>query len=383
MAEDYYKLLGVEKTASAEEIKKAYRKQAMKYHPDRNPGNKEAEEMFKKVSQAYEVLSDSQKRQTYDRFGSAAFENGGMGGMGGGAGGFRDASDVFREFFSGMGGGGAGGIFESFFGGGNGGGDEEDSRGNDLRFDIELTLEEAASGTEKTIKYKRHTQCSACHGSGAETGTSKKTCPTCHGHGQVVRSAGFFRMQQPCPTCRGTGKVIEKPCKSCNGSGQTVETRTVVKRIPAGVATGTRLRSSGDGEAGTNGGGFGDLYLFIHVKEHELFERNGDDLHCTIPIKFTLATLGGSLKVPTLTGSAELKIPAGTQNGTTFRMRGIGMPSLRGNGKGDEYVRVEIDVPKSLSSEQREKLQAFSEACGDKEKPVSESWAEKFKRFFK
>ena len=380
MSEDFYKLLGVEKTATADEIKKAYRKQAMKYHPDRNPGNKEAEEMFKKVSNAYEVLSDPQKRATYDQYGAAAFENGGMGGMGGNAG-FRDASDVFREFFGGMGGGG--GIFESFFGGGGRAAEEEDRRGNDLRFDLEITLEEAASGVEKTIKYKRHSRCPSCNGTGAEPGTSRKTCPTCKGRGHVVRRSGFFQMQQPCPTCHGSGSVVEKPCKNCGGSGVVLETRTLTKRIPAGVATGTRLRSSGDGEAGEFGGEYGDLYLVIHVREHELFEREGDNLFCTIPIKFTLAALGGTLEVPTLTGRAELKIPAGTQNGTTFRLRGMGMPNLRNGSKGDEYVRIEIDVPKNLSSEQKEKLQAFAESCGDKEKPVAESWREKFKNFFK
>lgn len=376
MADDFYKLLGVEKSATAEEIKKAYRKQAMKYHPDRNPGNKEAEEMFKKVSNAYEVLSDPQKRATYDQYGAAAFENGGMGGMGGG--GFRDASDIFREFF----GGGGGGIFESFFGGGARAA-EEDRRGNDLRFDLEITLEEAASGVEKTIKYKRHARCSVCGGNGAEPGSKRKTCPTCHGRGQVIRRSGFFQMQQPCPTCHGSGTVVEKPCKSCGGSGVVVESRTLTKRIPAGVDTGTRLRSSGDGEAGEFGGDYGDLYLVIHVREHDLFERDGDNLYCTIPIKFTLAALGGMLEVPTLTGRAELKIPAGTQNRTTFRLRGMGMPSLRGNGKGDQYVRIEIDVPKNLSSEQKERLSAFADSCGDKEKPVSESWMEKFKNFFK
>lgn len=376
MADDFYKLLGVEKTASAEEIKKAYRKQAMKYHPDRNQGNKEAEEMFKKVSNAYEVLSDPQKRATYDQYGAAAFENGGMGGMGGG--GFRDAGDIFREFF----GGGGGGIFESFFGGGARAA-EEDRRGNDLRFDLEITLEEAASGVEKTIKYRRHAQCSTCRGTGAEPGSKRKTCSTCHGRGQVIRRSGFFQMQQPCPTCHGSGTVVEKPCKSCSGSGVVMESRTLTKRIPAGVDTGTRLRSSGDGEAGEFGGEYGDLYLVIHVKEHDLFEREGDNLFCTIPIKFTLAALGGMLEVPTLTGRAELKIPAGTQNGTTFRLRGMGMPSLRGGGKGDQFVRIEIDVPKSLSSEQKERLTAFADSCGDKEKPVSESWMEKFKNFFK
>ena len=252
MAEDFYKLLGVEKTASVEEIKKAYRKQAMKYHPDRNPGNKEAEEMFKKVSNAYEVLSDPKKRATYDQFGAAAFENGGMGGPGGMAGGFRDASDVFREFFGGRG----GGIFESFFGGGHAD-EEEDRRGNDLRFDLEISLEEAASGVEKTIKYRRHVQCPTCHGSGAEPGTKRKTCPTCKGRGQVTSSNGFFRMSRPCPTCRGSGSVVEKPCRDCGGNGVVLETRSLTKRIPAGVSTGTRLRSAGDGEAGEFGGEYG------------------------------------------------------------------------------------------------------------------------------
>lgn len=377
MADDFYKLLGVEKNASAEEIKKAYRKQAMKYHPDRNPGNKEAEEMFKKVSNAYEVLSDPKKRATYDQYGEAAFEPGGMGSAGGG---FRDASDIFREFF---GGGGGGGIFDSFFGGGGHAAEEDDHRGNDLRFDLEITLEEAASGVEKTIKYRRHERCDACHGSGSEAGSSRKTCPTCHGRGQVVSSNGFFQMRRPCPTCRGSGSVVEKPCKKCGGSGLSVATRTLTKKIPAGVDTGTRLRSTGDGEAGEYGGEYGDLYLVIHVKPHELFERDGNNLFCTIPIKFTVGALGGTLRVPTLTGRADLRIPAGTQNGEMFRLRGMGMPSLRGGAKGDQYVRIQIDVPKTLSSEQKEKLDAFAKSCGDDTEPISESWMEKFKKFFK
>ena len=218
---------------------------------------------------------------------------------------------------------------------------------------------------------------------GAEPGSKRKTCSTCHGRGQVIRRSGFFQMQQPCPTCHGSGSVVEKPCKGCGGSGVVMESRTLTKRIPAGVDTGTRLRSSGDGEAGELGGEYGDLYLVIHVKEHDLFEREGDNLFCTIPIKFTLAALGGKLEVPTLTKRADLKIPAGTQNGTTFRLRGMGMPSLRGSGKGDQFVRIEIDVPKNLSSEQKERLSAFADSCGDKEKPLSESWMEKFKNFFK
>jgi len=380
MADDFYKLLGVEKNASAEDIKKAYRKQAMKYHPDRNPGNKEAEEMFKKVSNAYEVLSDPQKRATYDQYGAAAFEPGGMGAGGMNAGGFRDARDIFRDIF----GSGGGGIFESFFGGGGGHSEEEeDRRGNDLRFDLEISLEEAASGVEKTIKYRRHERCDACHGTGAEAGSSRKTCPTCHGHGQVVASSGFFQMRRPCPTCHGSGSIIEKPCKKCGGSGLSVATRTLTKNIPAGVDTGTRLRSSGDGEAGEYGGEYGDLYLVIHVRPHELFERDGNNLFCTIPIKFTAAALGGTIRVPTLTGRADLRIPAGTQNGEMFRLRGMGMPSLRGVGKGDQYVRIQIDVPKTLSSEQKAKLTEFAKACGNDTEPISESWCEKFKKFFK
>ncbi|MDR2980938.1 MAG: molecular chaperone DnaJ [Puniceicoccales bacterium] len=381
MADDYYKLLGVERNASADEIKKSYRKQAMKYHPDRNPGDKSAEEMFKKVSHAYEVLSDPQKRSTYDQFGAAAFEGssgpraGGPGGMGGG---FHDPMDIFRQMF---GGGGGGGIFDEFFGRG-GGADPEDQRGDDLRFDLKITLEEAAKGTEKTIKYRRHVACDHCHGSGAEPGSKRKTCATCHGKGQVVRSNGFFSIRQPCPTCGGSGSVIENPCKKCKGEGRTVETATLTKRVPPGVDTGMKLRSSGDGSAGPNGGPAGDLYIIVHVEEHDLYERNGDDLYCTVPIKFTLAALGGNVEVPTLDGKASLKIPTGTSNGTTFRLRDKGMPNLRSGKRGDQMVRIEIDVPKKLTPEQREKLESFAHASGDDVHPVSESWAEKFRKFF-
>lgn len=377
--EDFYELLGVNKSASADDIKKAYRKMAMKYHPDRNQGNKEAEEMFKKVSRAYEVLSDPQKRATYDQYGAAAFENGGMGGAGG-MGGFRNAEDIFREFFGGNG-GGMGGIFGSMFGGGNA--SEPDNSGSDMQIRIELTLEEAATGVEKTIKYKRHGRCPECGGSGAEKGSSTKTCPTCKGQGSVTRSNGFFSVRQPCPRCGGTGKVIEKPCKKCNGSGLAVEEQIIKKRIPAGVDNGTRLRIVGGGEAGPNGGEFGDLYVVISVKDHELFERDGNDLACEIPIKFTLATLGGKVQVPTLKGKAEINVPAGTQSGTVMRLRGMGVPYLRSPSTfGDLYVKLVVDVPKKLNSEQKEKLQAFAKACGDDVAPVAESWKEKFKKFF-
>lgn len=382
MAEDYYELLGVAKGATAEEMKKSYRKQAMKYHPDKNPGDKAAEEKFKKISHAYEVLSDDQKRATYDQFGSAAFEGGGAGpraggpgGGPGGFGGFHDPADLFRQMFQGGGGG-----FESMFGGGGGG--EQDNSGEDLRADVKITLEEAAKGVEKKIKYRRHVECDSCDGSGAEKGSKKKTCGTCKGSGQVVRSNGFFSVRQPCPTCSGAGEVIEKPCKKCSGEGRVVSETELPVKIPAGVDHGTRLRSRGNGSAGTRGAPAGDLHVFISVAEHDLFRREEEDLHCNVPIKFTIATLGGAIEVPTIDGGkVSLKIPAGTAGGTVFKLRGHGMPHLRDpKHRGDMLVHADIDVPKKLSSEQKEKLEAFSKACGDTEHPVSESW---FGKFFK
>lgn len=371
MEEDYYSVLGVAKDASQQEIKKAYRKLAVKYHPDKNPGDKVAEEKFKQVSDAYQVLSDEEKRAAYDRYGHAAFQAGGMGnpssGMGGmgGMGGFRDASDVFREFFGGMGG------FESFFGG-MGGASHEASvdpnapqRGSDLRIAISITLEEAASGVEKTVKYTHLASCKTCGGFGTEKRSSKKTCPTCKGRGQVMMSSGFMRFTQECPKCEGKGYIIEEPCKTCGGSGLVKEKTETKINIPAGVYTGLRLRKSGAGNAGENGGEAGDLYVVIEVKEHNIFERDGDDLHIDMPIKFTLATLGGSVEVKTLTGKVTLKIPAGTQTGTVFRIKGQGMPNLRGSSKGDEYVRVHVEVPKKLTAEQKKKLEAFAKECGD------------------
>jgi molecular chaperone DnaJ len=381
MADDYYKLLEIERTASADEIKKAYRKLAMKYHPDRNPGDKGAEENFKKISHAYEVLSDPQKRETYDRYGAAAFEGaGGMGGGSGGMGGFHDPMDIFQQIF-GRGASG-GGIFEQFFGGGGGDSESGPHQGEDLRFDLKITLEEAANGVEKQISYRRNVACPVCSGSGAEPGTSRKTCTACKGTGHSVHTRGIFAVRQPCPKCRGTGVIIEHPCKRCNGSGSVTENNTVTVKIPPGVDTGVRLRSSGNGAAGDNGGPNGDLYIVIHVAEHELYERNGDDLHYVVPLKFTVAALGGSVEVPTFAGRASLKIPPGTAGGTTFRLREKGMPRLRGGPRGDLLVHIEIDVPKKLTADQRAKLSEFSVACGDEINPVSESWAEKFRRFF-
>lgn len=386
MAEDYYELLGVSKDATAQDIKKAYRKLALKYHPDRNPGDKAAEEKFKQVSDAYQVLSDDEKRAAYDRYGPAAFEAGGMGGAAasggmGGMGGFRDASDVFREFFGGMGGGG----FESFFGGMGGGAREASidpnapQRGSDLRMELSITLEEAATGVEKNIRYSRLAACPTCGGFGTTDRSSKKACPTCKGRGQVMSSSGFVRFSQTCPKCEGRGYVIEDPCKACSGTGLVREKTETSIKIPAGVYTGSRLRKAGAGNAGENGGPAGDLYVVIDVKESDVFERDGDDLRLDMPIKFTLAALGGSIEVKTLTGKVSLKIPAGTQTGTVFRLKGHGMPKLRGGSNGDEYIKVHVEVPKSLSSEQRKKLEEFALSCGDdKNEPSFFSRAKKF-----
>jgi molecular chaperone DnaJ len=385
--EDYYDLLGVQKGASAEEMKKAYRKKAVQFHPDKNPGNKEAEEMFKKVSHAYEVLSDPQKRAAYDRYGAAAFEGGGgvprgPGGAAGG-GGFHDPFDIFREVFGQQGGGGAGGggIFDEMFGGGGRGGDGGRD-GSDLRYDLEITLEEAARGVEKEISFRKNMTCERCDGNGAEPGSKRVTCPTCRGAGQIRRSGGIITFTQTCPACGGAGSKVERPCTACRGEGRTPKTTKLNVRIPPGVDTGSRLRSSGNGEAGLAGGDAGDLYIVLSVKEHELFERQGEDLFCEIPIKFTLATLGGTIEVPTLSGKASLKIPTATQSGTTFRLRGKGMPSLRGGAQGDQLVRVQVEVPTALTAEQRKILEEFARVSGDAAEPTSKSFFEKAKKFF-
>lgn len=371
---DYYETLGVSRDASADEMKKAYRKLAVKYHPDKNPDDATAEAKFKEISEAYDVLKDDEKRAAYDRYGHDAFQGGGMGRAGGG-GGFHDPFEMFREAF---GSGGGGGIFEEFFGGGGGrsGGVQ---KGSDLRYDLEITLEEAAEGTEKEIRYKRAVACVKCSGSGAEPGSGKTTCPTCGGTGQVSSNRGFISFRQTCPNCNGTGQIIEKPCTDCRGEGRVMDFSTVKVRIPTGVHTGSKLRSAGKGEAGQSGGPAGDLYIVIHVKEHDLFERHEDDLYCELPIKFTLAALGGAIDVPTLFGKGNLKIPSGTQSGTTFRLRGQGMPHLRGKGQGDLLVRVHVEVPTKLNSSQKKILVDFAEASGD---PAAESSGSKKRKFF-
>ena len=379
---DYYELLGVGRNATEEELKKAYRKKAVQFHPDKNPGNKQAEEMFKQVSEAYEALKDPEKRAAYDRFGHAAFQGPGAGARAGrgGQGGFHDPFDIFREVF-GQGAGGGGGIFDEMFGGGGGGqGGARD--GADLRYDLEITLEDAARGLEKEISFRRLVACEHCSGSGAEPGSKRTTCPTCRGAGQVRRSGGIIVFTQTCPTCGGAGVRIEKPCTVCRGDGRVAKTTKLNVRIPAGVDTGSRLRSAGNGEAPAAGGAPGDLYIVLTVKEHELFERRADDLFCEIPIKFTLATLGGTIEVPTLFGKATLKIPAGTQSGTTFRLREKGVPSLRGGRQGDQLVRVHVEVPSSLSAEQRRMLEDFARVSGDANEPISRTFFEKAKKFF-
>ena len=367
---DPYETLGVSRSAPVEEIKTSYRKLAMKYHPDRNPGNAEAEESFKEISQAYDILIDADKRAAFDRYGYAAFQ-----GAGGGAG-FHDPFDLFREVF----GAGGGGIFEHFFGGGSGGADQ--ARGADLRYDLEIKLEEAARGVEKEIEIGKTGRCSACGGSGGGPGAHLHTCPTCRGRGQVIASRGFFQVAQPCPRCHGAGEMFDHPCKVCRGDGRAEATTRIKLKIPAGIEDGSRLRSSGNGEAGVRGAASGDLYVVIHIREHAIFARDGDDLFCEMPVSFVTAALGGEINVPTLEGKAALKVPAGTQNGTVFKLRGKGMPHLRGSGQGQLLVRAVVEVPTKLTTEQRRKLEEFAESCGDQNAPMTRGFLERAKEFF-
>jgi len=379
---DYYEVLEVSKSATADEIKKAYRKLAVKHHPDKNPGDHTAEEKFKELGEAYDILMDDNKRAAYDRMGHAAFAQGTAGPRGGGGGGFHDPFDIFREVF----GAGGGDVFEQFFGGGGGGGGGQQSggrqRGSDLRYDLQIRLEEAAFGCEKEIEISKLDACGKCSGSGAEPGSKVTTCPTCHGRGQVIASRGFFQVAQTCPRCRGTGQAIANPCKACGGEGR-VEGRSRIKlKIPAGIEDGSRLRSSRNGEAGMRGGPPGDLYVVIHLKEHAVFQRDEENLYCEVPIRFSMAALGGEVNVPTLEGKATLKIPAGTQGGTLFKLRGKGVPTLNSTSRGDLLVRVLVEVPSKLNSEQRKKLEEFSELCGDENTPLHKSFFEKAREWF-
>jgi len=371
---DYYEVLGIEKGASEEEIKKAYRKQAVKYHPDKNPGDKTAEEKFKELGEAYEALSDPQKRPLYDQYGHAAFDRRAGGGFG--RGGFHDPFEVFREVF------GGGGIFDDLFGGGGRQDPSQSQRGDDLRYDMEITFEEAAHGSEKEITVTKPERCDVCDGSGAEAGSKVRTCPTCGGRGQVISSRGIFSIAQTCPHCQGAGRVIEKPCKTCRGVGRRERTSKITLRIPAGVDTGSRLRSPGNGEAGFRGGPSGDLYVVLHVKPHEIFQRDGDDLLCEVPVNFVQAALGAEISVPTLEGTTSVKIPAGTQPATMIRLKGKGVKNVQGYGHGDLHVRVNVEVPTHLTPAQKAKLQEFAELCNGKESPLSQSFFEKAKNLF-
>lgn len=373
--QDYYDLLSVSKNADAAEIKKAYRKAAVKYHPDKNPDDPSAEEKFKEVSQAYEVLSDEDKRAAYDRYGHAAFENGGMGNPGGGGGGFHDASDIFSQVF--------GGGFGDMFGGGGGGGRRRQTqqKGSDLRYDLNLTLEEVANGVKKTLQIEKQSACSSCDGSGSNDG-QKQTCSTCGGQGAVTRQAGIFVQQTTCPSCRGTGSNITNPCNSCSGQGAVTKEDTITITIPAGVDTGSRLRVAGKGDAGLRGAPSGDLYVFINVKAHNIFERESEHLFCKVPIDFTTAALGGELEVPTLNGKSSIKIPKGTQSETMFRIRKAGMPVLNSGHKGDLHVEVQIEVPVHLTSTQQQKLKDFNESMQSKNSPLKEGFLKQAKQFF-
>ncbi len=374
MKKDYYEILGVAKGADAAEIKKAYRSMALKFHPDRvaEPEKKQAEERFKEISEAYGVLSDPQKRQMYDQYGHSGIDQ------------RYTAEDIFKgaDFSSIFGESGLGDILGGLFGEsmmGGGGRSSRARRGRDIQYEVEVTLEEAYSGIKKKIKVPRHEHCTTCNGSGAKPGSKAKTCTSCKGQGQVVMSNGFFRMAQTCSDCGGQGKIITEFCPQCHGQGVVKVTRNIDVNIPAGVDNDTRLRVKGEGEVGAAGSG--DLYLYILVRRHPLYERNGNDLHFQLPVSFVVAALGGELSVSTLSGSVAMKIPAGTQSGRTFRLKGKGMPDLHGAGAGDQYVKVMISVPEHLTGQERKLLEEFAKLTG--EKVASDSLADKFKNVFK
>jgi molecular chaperone DnaJ len=369
---DYYEVLGVNRDASDEEIKKAYRKLAMKFHPDRNPDSKDAEEKFKEAKEAYEILCEPEKRRAYDAYGFAGV-NPQMGGMGEGAAGFGGFAEAFGD------------IFSDIFGGGQGRGRSSVYRGADLRYNLEVSLEQAARGTETKIRIPTMETCETCHGSGAKPGTQPKTCETCHGAGQVRLSQGFFSIQQTCPTCHGSGKMIVDPCQTCRGAGRVKKHKTLAVKIPAGVDEGDRIRLSGEGEAGVNGGPPGDLYVVIHLKEHGVFQRDGDDLHCEMPISFTLAALGGEIEIPTLDGSAKVKIPAETQTGQVFRLRGKGIKGVRSSYPGDLLCEVVVETPVRLSDAQKDLLRQLEESMtkdSARHSPRAKSFMEKVREFF-
>jgi len=368
---DYYEVLGVDRGVNDRDLKKAYRRMAQKYHPDRNPDDAQAEANFKEAKEAYEILSDAQKRSAYDQFGHAGVDSSVGGGPGGGGpGGFGDIfGDVFSDIFGGARGGRQGGAY----------------RGADLRYGMELSLEDAVAGTTTTIKIPTKVKCGVCNGSGAKKGTTAKTCETCHGHGQVRMQQGFFSVQQTCPTCHGQGKVITDPCGSCHGSGKVSQTKTLSVKVPAGVDTGDRIRLAGEGEAGEQGGPPGDLYVEMSVKRHPIFTREESHLYCEVPISFATAALGGELEVPTLTGKVSLKVPAETQSGKSFRLRGKGVKPVRGGPTGDLFCKVMVETPVKLTGKQKEllrELDASIHAGGKGHSPQAHSWLDGVKDFF-
>ena len=350
---DYYEVLGVSRQSSEEEIKKAYRKMALQFHPDRNPGDKDAEERFKEAAEAYEVLHDSQKRELYDRFGHEGLRSSGFSG-------FSGFEDIFSSFSD---------IFEDFFGFGrrsSRGGGPRAQEGADLRYDLTITFMEAAQGKEMEINVPRLEACLECQGSGLEPGTQPEICATCQGRGQIIQSQGFFRISTACPRCYGQGRINSHPCKSCQGRGRVEETKTLHLKIPPGISSGSRLRFRGQGEGGVHGGPPGDLYVIVYVEEHEFFHREGDDLLCSIPISMIQAALGTEMGVPTLNGTKKLAIPKGAQHGQIFKFRGEGFPHLRGSGKGDQMIRIEVKIPTHLSKKQEELLREFEALEGKK-----------------
>ncbi|MFW8593880.1 molecular chaperone DnaJ [Cribrihabitans neustonicus] len=377
---DYYDILGVSKGASPDEIKKAYRKKAKELHPDRNKDNPESEAQFKEANEAYEVLKDADKKAAYDRFGHAAFENG-MGGARGGAGGSQgfgsgDFSSAFSDVFD--------DLFGDFMGGrGGGGGRQRAARGADLRYNLRVTLEEAFSGLHKTIRVPTSVACGSCEGTGAEGGVEPSTCPTCSGMGKVRAQQGFFTVERTCPTCSGLGQIIKNPCKTCHGHGRVEKDRSLSVNIPAGVETGTRIRLAGEGEAGLRGGPPGDLYIFVEVAAHKLFERDGNNLYCRVPVSMAKAALGGAIEVPTIDGGrGRVQIPEGSQSGRQMRLRGKGMPALRGGAPGDMFIELAVETPVSLTARQKELLREFEDISEDATNPESRSFFSSVKSFW-